>query len=175
MPRKKSKNKILKNKFNLKILLTILPVLLLFGISLSGYVWYQSRSLPDEGEEHQITVLPTEFQHVLGAKTSSQSTKEIQIKIPIFLYHYVENVYNDPGRQKLNIPPSILTAQIETLKRAGYTLITPDDLIAALSGKKKLSQKLAMLTFDDGYMDFYTDVFPILHKEQVKAIAYIVP
>lgn len=120
-----------------------------------------------------MTQLPSDIRNVLG--TNSNTILGISIRIPFFLYHYVEYVHNDPGRQNLNVPPNILTAQIETLKNAGYTFITPDGLTPALSGKNTLPQKVAILSFDDGYMDFYTDVFPILQKEQVKAIAYIVP
>ncbi len=31
-----------------------------------------------------------------------------------------------------------------------------------------------ILSFDDGYQDFYTDVFPILKRENVKAVSYVV-
>ncbi len=165
----------LKRKLNLRILLYFLPVLFFLGIAIGGYVWYQSRSIPDLDELHQMTTLPSNVNNVLGANTSLNTAVEASIRIPIFLYHYVEYVHNDPGRQKLNIPPNVLISQIETLKNAGYTFITPDDLESALSRKEKLPQKVVMLTFDDGYMDFYTNVFPILQKEQVKVIFYIVP
>ncbi len=155
--------------------LLFLPLVLLFVILIGGLIYYQSRAIPELDEEHLVTELSPEFKHILGTKTSSQSPNEVSIRVPIFLYHYVEYVKNDPGRQKLNIPPSTLTSQIETLKGAGYTFITPSDLTDAITDKIKLPEKLAMLTFDDGYMDFYTNVFPILKKEQVKGVAYIVP
>lgn len=171
MPKKTSRKKLRKKKFNLKFFLFLLPILFLFGIG----IWYQSRAIPDLDEQHQVTVLPSEFRYVLGTTTAIGGQQETQVRIPIFLYHYVEYVHDDPGRQNLNIPPDVLTSQIETLKNAGYTFITPDDLTPALIKKSNLPKKLAMLTFDDGYMDFYTDVFPILQKEKVRAVAYIVP
>lgn len=141
---------------------------------LAVFIFYQSRRIPELGDESQITALPQDVQNVLGIITGP-SIFEKQIRVPVFLYHYVEYVKDDPGRQKLTTPPHILISQIKTLKGAGYTFITPDDLMNDLSGKIILPEKLVILTFDDGYMDFYTDVFPILKKEQVKAIEYIVP
>ena len=171
---KKSYGVRVRHKWNLFLILS--SVLFFLVLLMGGYTWYQSRAIPElDEEQHEVATLPFDVRSVLGAKTSPNATPAISIRIPIFLYHYVEYVQNDPGRQKLTIPPNILTSQIETLKNDGYSFITPNDLTVALSGRKKLPQKVVMLTFDDGYMDFYTDVFPILQKEQVKAVAYIVP
>lgn len=151
----------------------IVLFILLFS-ALGLFLFYQTRRVPEIGDEVLVTVLPQDLQNVLGTKTGPE-VSEKQIRVPVFLYHYIEYVKDDPGRQKLTIPPNILTAQIETLKDTGYTFITPNDLMDGLSDKIKLPEKLIILTFDDGYMDFYTDVFSILQKEQVKAVAYIVP
>lgn len=95
---------------------------------------------------------------------------------PILVYHYVEYVKDqkDTIRKSLNIPPDIFIRQIKTLKNAGYTFVTASELIDILDGKIKSPRKPIVISFDDGYRDFYTDVFPILKKYQVKAVAYIV-
>lgn len=99
------------------------------------------------------------------------------IRIPILLYHYVEYVKDDKDtiRKSLNIIPYIFEEQVKTLKNAGYYFITLADLANALDDKNNLNPKSVILTFDDGYRDFYTDVFPILKKYQIKAVVYIVP
>lgn len=141
---------------------------------LGSLFFYNSRAIPELGEENQVTTLPFEISNILGERAGKQ---QISIRVPILLYHYVEYVQDkgDTIRQSLNITPYTLISQIETLKQAGYTFITPSELTNALYEKSKLPQKVIILSFDDGYMDFYTDVFPILEKEQVKAVAYIVP
>lgn len=98
------------------------------------------------------------------------------ILAPILVYHYVEYVTDekDTIRKSLNTPPYLFIKQIETLKNAGYTFITASELIDMLDGKIKLPQKPVLITFDDGYRDFYTDVFPILKKYNVKTTAYII-
>lgn len=154
--------------------LGFISVFIVSFVVLGLFLFYQSRRVPELGEENQVTVFPAEILNILGTEIGPQLFEK-QIKVPVFLYHYVEYVKDDPGRQKLTTPPNILMAQIETLRDAGYTFITPDDLMNDLSGQTIPPEKLIILTFDDGYMDFYTDVFPILNKENVKAIVYIVP
>src|SRR3989344_9684391 len=98
------------------------------------------------------------------------------IDVPILVYHYVEIVLDekDTIRKSLNTPPYLFIEQIETLKNAGYAFVTASELIDILDGKIKLPQKPVLITFDDGYRDFYTDVFPILKKYKIKAVAYVV-
>ncbi len=144
----------------------------LFIVLVSPLVFYESRRIPTPAGE-DIMVLPQDVSKILGAKSTKP---QVSVRVPILLYHYVEYVKdkNDTFRQKLNITPDILMTQIETLKNGGYTFINSTDLTNALSGKIKLPKKVVMLTFDDGYMDFYTDVFPILKKEDAKAVQYVI-
>lgn len=96
--------------------------------------------------------------------------------IPILMYHYVEFVKDqgDTIRKSLNIIPPIFESQVKTLKDANYTFLTMSDLANIINEKTDPPQKGVILTFDDGYRDFYTDVFPILKKYQVKATTYVV-
>ncbi len=172
---KKKTKKIKKGRIRIFGLLFLFIGLSL--VSASAYFYYQLRSVPDLKEENQVTVLPSDVEKVLAGKTGPKITSETAVRAPIFMYHYIEYVAdkNDTMRRKLDITPDVLTSQIETLKSAGYTFINPTDLTLAISEKKKLPQKVIMLTFDDGYMDFYTNVYPILKKEQVKGTVYVIP
>ena len=93
------------------------------------------------------------------------------------MYHYVEFVQDkrDTIRQTLDVIPPVFENEIVTLKNAGYTFITPSDLDAILDGTEQMPTLPIILSFDDGYRDFYTDAFPILKKYSVKAISYVVP
>lgn len=124
------------------------------------------------------------------AQTQTESTTESDIdlshqlstmnhqlfSLPILIYHYVEIVTDerDTIRKSLNIQPNTFQNQIDTLINNGYTFITPSQVQEIESGKLKI-EKPIIISFDDGYRDFYTDVFPILEKNNVKAVAYIVP
>lgn len=98
------------------------------------------------------------------------------LNIPILMYHYVEVVQDsrDTIRKSLSILPWTFEEQIKTLKTDGYTFITPKDLNNILTDRSPMPKKPIILSFDDGYGDFYTDVFPILQKYKVHAVAYII-
>lgn len=96
-------------------------------------------------------------------------------KVPILTYHYIEYPTNpdDTIRKGLTVLPSNFEAQIINLKSVGYKFITPYDLYLALKGKKKISEKSVIVTFDDGYRDFYTDAYPIIKKYEIPATVFM--
>lgn len=98
------------------------------------------------------------------------------IHVPILVYHYVEYVRdpNDTTRKSLDIIPPIFEMQLKTLKEAGYNFVTAAELGQYLDGKRQLPQRPIVITFDDGYEDFYTDVFPIIKKFNVVVTAYVI-
>ncbi len=106
----------------------------------------------------------------------SQKRRQLPLSVPILLYHYVENVTDlrDTIRQSLNIPPQIFQEQILTLLSHGYHPIVINDLNTYFAGETDLPPKPVILTFDDGYADFYTDVLPILRTFHVPGVLYMV-
>lgn len=113
--------------------------------------------------------IPTE---VLKERIATVSAKTV--RIPFVMYHYIEYVdrTKDPGRANLATAPSYLERQVVSLKSAGYTFLfakeTPD-----IINKKNLLQKPVVLTFDDGYEDFFWNALPILKKYDAKATIYV--
>lgn len=97
------------------------------------------------------------------------------IKVPVLLYHYISDNPNkdDKVRTGLSTPPSVFESQLQLLAANGNTTITFDQLAAILAGTMPLPTKPVILTFDDGYMDFYTQAFPLLRKYNMKAVAFI--
>jgi len=97
--------------------------------------------------------------------------------IPILMYHYVEypKDIRDTMRLSLNTYPNIFEKQVKTLKDNGFTFITMKEVADIIDGKRSLPPKPVVLTFDDGYRDFYEVAFPILKKHSVKAVVYVVP
>lgn len=96
-------------------------------------------------------------------------------RVPVLLYHYIGENPNkdDTVRNGLSTSPSIFKAQLETLKAAGYTTITFDELAAFFDGKSLLPNKPIILTFDDGYVDFYLNAYPILAGSGMKGVVFI--
>ena len=94
----------------------------------------------------------------------------VSAKVPILMYHYIE--YNrDPKdiiRASLTVNPYLFEKQLLELKTKNYETIALDELFS-----KKVANPV-ILTFDDGYRDFYTDAWPILLKYRMKATIYVV-
>ena len=92
------------------------------------------------------------------------------------MYHYVEYVKDDGDliRKKLDIVPSLFEAHLQTLRKANYETYFVKDIPDILDGTIHYSTQSAILTFDDGYEDFYTDVFPLLKKYHMRATIYVI-
>lgn len=148
--------------FVLLLVLILLSLIFFLAFNASQF----NKNIPD------VTEIPDDVKESIKNLKPQKS-----IKVPILLYHYVEYI-KDPGdtiRKSLDILPTTFEAEITTLKDAGYSFVTMADLANTLDDRVTLPSKIVVLTFDDGYRDFYTDVFPILKRYQVKATVYIVP
>ena len=99
-----------------------------------------------------------------------------KVKLPILMYHYVEHVKNpyDRIRIRMNIRPEQFEQQVIEIKKGGYQTVFMKDVPKMVESTNGACSYKIALTFDDGYEDFYTDVFPILKRQQVKATVYII-
>ena len=98
------------------------------------------------------------------------------IKVPILTYHYIRS--NPDPRDglgfALSVTPADFAAQMDWLARAGYHTITTEDLYQYVNRARGLPSKPVILTFDDGYADFYTSALPVLRSHEFTATAYVV-
>ncbi len=85
---------------------------------------------------------------------------------PILMYHYISTAPSaqDRIRYGLSVPPEMFEAQLKLLHDNGFTTITLRDLYEYLAVGTPLPEKPILLTFDDGYVDNYTNAFRILQK-----------
>lgn len=60
------------------------------------------------------------------------------------------------------------------LRLNGYHPVSMDDIIVARSGGDPLPDRAVLLSFDDGYESFYTDVYPLLQRFHYPAIVGLV-
>ena len=89
----------------------------------------------------------------------------------VLCYHSMPERYNgDP--MAISVPN--FAEQLSWLREQGYKAISMDDVINAKTGKIKLPAKSFMITVDDGYEDFYTNIFPILKLYKVPAVLAVV-
>lgn len=121
-------------------------------------------------------------QAAAGAATSSpeataQAGQVAVARVPILMYHHIADDSrwpNDARKQRLAVQPEQFAEQLDYLQQAGYTTITLDDLVSALYHTAPLPAKPVILTFDDGYQDFYSTAYPLLKRYSDKATIYII-
>ena len=89
-------------------------------------------------------------------------------QIPIFSYYSVSDGDSSVVVHSESVRPNNFAAQLTFLQGHGFHALTFEDL-ASLEGV----EKPVMLTFDGGYADFYTSVFPQLKSHQIKATLFI--
>lgn len=99
---------------------------------------------------------------------AKQGTKNI----PILMYHSISKSGN-PRFKDLCVPPALFAAQVDYLYHHAYTFLNVTQLIHALTGKVPLPERPVVLTFDDGFADFYIHALPILSCYNITATLYI--
>lgn len=98
------------------------------------------------------------------------------ITVPVLMYHYIR-VNTDPNDRTgfgLSVTPADFEAQMTWLVDHGYHTVLPEDLRRALAEGKSLPTKPIVLTFDDGYRDFYTAAWPVLKRLGLRASVAVV-
>lgn len=143
--------------------LALLALIALWIISFrAGYV---ARSWSNE------PLTPSSFLQEVRTKKSPAATSNVSaIPVPILTYHYTRVVSpsEDPLGYRLSVPPGDLGLQLDAFKHRGYEPITLKDFAAG-----KVNERSIILTFDDGYRDFYENAFPLLKARGVTAVAFV--
>lgn len=93
------------------------------------------------------------------------------LSISIFMYHHIRsyNNSNDSIGTNLSVAPDKFAAQLDLMQQNGYQTTTFEDL---LNGN--IPAKPIILTFDDGYKNFYQYAYPELKKRSMKAVSFII-
>lgn len=125
----------------------------------------------------------TELNQNTNQQPVNQLTNQPINYIPILMYHYIRD-YNDPNDQigtNLSVSPVKFDQQLNWLKKNNYQSVDFNYLLegsfdSARSANLSQDQnrRLAILTFDDGYLDAYSNAFPILQKYGFTATFYII-
>lgn len=95
-----------------------------------------------------------------------ESPKILVSKVPILMYHSISDL--NP-KSSLFVSPKSFEAQVNYLIKNNYNFIDFEDLARGYIPKNPI-----LLTFDDGYEDFYINAYPILKKNNLKATVFII-
>jgi peptidoglycan/xylan/chitin deacetylase (PgdA/CDA1 family) len=102
--------------------------------------------------------------------------------VPVLLYHAVSET---PGRHiaPFAVTPDDFRRQLDLVVEAGYRCITFGELVAAEAAARRGSggppegpapgERIAVITFDDGFADFATAALPALRERSLASTMYV--
>ena len=94
--------------------------------------------------------------------------------IPILMYHQVAEIPRnlDPGGYA--VPPDQFMQQMTFLARNSYRCLTLPEAVQYFRKGGRTPARSFVLTFDDGYQDVYSRIYPILDKFGFTATVFLV-
>lgn len=96
--------------------------------------------------------------------------KKLGNSIPILLYHRVGSQFDN-----YTVTATRFEEDMKTLSWEGFNTLSLEQVKQHLrNADSPLPDKPIIINFDDGYLDNYTNVFPILQKYSMKASFYII-
>ena len=96
--------------------------------------------------------------------------------VPILYYHYIRINPNPRDRVGfgLSTPPAMFRAQMQYLANHGFHVISLHEAVVAIKNHSGLPSHPVVLTFDDGYADFFTAAVPVLQSHGFTATSFVV-
>ncbi len=134
-------------------------------VEVLGELWIPMNAIPGLGTGH-IYDAETACHYFTTAARDFEIPADY--KVPILMYHAVSDDIWSPYPD-LFVSPASMEEQLKYLQDNGYTTIFFSDL-------EYIDQieKPVLLTFDDGYLDNYAELFPLLKKYNAKATVFVV-
>jgi len=96
--------------------------------------------------------------------------------VPILYYHYIR-INPNPRDQVgfgLSTPPAAFRAQMQYLADHGFHVIPLHQAVVAIQKHSGLPSRPVVLTFDDGYADFFSAALPILQSHGFTATSFVI-
>ncbi len=94
-------------------------------------------------------------------------------KIPILMYHSISE-YATPKYRPFVVPPELFAYHMAYLHEHAYTPIIVTQFVNTVAqGGAALPERPVVLTFDDGFTDFFTEALPVLQQYNFTATLYI--
>lgn len=96
--------------------------------------------------------------------------------VPIVYYHYIRinPIATDRVGFSLSTPPPMFRAQMQYLADHGFHVISFHQAVLAIKNHSGLPAHPVVLTFDDGYADFFTTAIPILQSHGFTATNFVI-
>ena len=95
------------------------------------------------------------------------------MSISVLMYHQIGNFSKIKSHRSTYCRWKRFRSQMWFLKFFGYNVISIDSLLNIIKKNSFLKKRTVVLTFDDGYANFYKYAYPILKKYNFPCIVYV--
>ncbi|WP_454052736.1 polysaccharide deacetylase family protein [Clostridium sp. Marseille-Q7071] len=100
-------------------------------------------------------------------KEDSKSTKfdglplkDNSVGVPVLYYHSIQK----SGENELMMDPELFRSHLQWLNNNNYTSLTMEEFYNYIKYNTPVPEKSVVITFDDGYIDNYTNAMPIINE-----------
>jgi hypothetical protein len=96
-------------------------------------------------------------------------------RIPILMYHSISETQNAGAHPyyQTTTAPKVFAEHMQFLRENNYHVIGLGDAVKEIEGPARGSAKCVVMTFDDGFGDFYTQAFPLLNHYGFSATVFL--
>ena len=116
--------------------------------------------------------LPSATKACAAGRTPAGRAWADRTPVPILMYHHVQAHLD--GSTVMYVSPRQFRRQLSYLKRNGYHPVTMKRVWQAWNGGRTLPRRPVVLSFDDGYLDQYTNAARILRPYHWPAVLNLV-
>ena len=125
-----------------KLFIPVIVLLLSFGIALA---LYNSVFRFSSGKQ-------------MRWKHKDREIRSRLLAVPILLYHNID------GNGVFSVSLETLRSQFELLRKRNIRVIPLKELISRLENPVPFDEKVAVITFDDGFLSMYTKLLPLVRE-----------
>lgn len=152
-------------KKNTKILICVISILAVVAFLIAIFIGIKENKL-----ENKIPYIDDKQNYVVNVKAEEElPPPSFRASVPIFMYHFILDDYGNYPDVENFLKPSTLEEQIKYIVDNGYQTI----FINEIEDVYKYDKPVA-LTFDDCFVYFYNNAFPLLKKYNVKATVNLI-
>ena len=95
--------------------------------------------------------------------------------VPVLTFHSVGMNYDEWIWAHLTESAAMFESLLVRLRKRGYRTVSLQQLYDHMSGVQTCDEKSVVLVFDDGYLDNWTTVAPLLKKHGMRGVVYVNP
>ena len=112
---------------------------------------------------------------VLEVYQAARMKKVCPSWLPVLMYHKIPDV-PPATKHRIFVTKEHFTRHLTFFKRRGFTLLTFADYLQFARAERSLSDfppRPLILTFDDGYLDNYTNLLPLMQQHGYRGVLYL--